>query len=272
MQIHDTLKAEFRNANLLGVLAVGILSGWGKLAQAVPPSAILDSSVGKPPYQALASASGGLEAALGWESLRRSFRGKPPTVILSEGPPPRSPLSPALGAANSAFFYVYADHNSRGNPFQPIGYMGDHRDVRIDDQNREDPADGLTCTKVSYGPYQSDGQGWAGVYWLDPKTNWGYKPGGYNLSGMRRLTFWARGAKGGEQIAVFKVGGVAGPHADTGMAAIGPVWLTKQWRQYTIDLQDINLSKVSGGFAWSTSQFDNIGPIAFYLDDIRYER
>ena len=53
---------------------------------------------------------------------------------------------------------------------------------------------------------------------------------------------------------------------------IGPVVLTREWRQYVIDLAGASLSHVSGGFAWATGQFDNDGPITFYLDEIRYER
>jgi len=105
-----------------------------------------------------------------------------------------------------------------------------------------------------------------------PSIIGGNKSGAYDLSGMKRLTFWARGAQGNECIKVFKVGGIVGNHADSDYAQIGPVYLSKDWHQYAIDLKGVSLTRISGGFAWSTGQFDNDGPITFYLDEIRYER
>jgi len=40
---------------------------------------------------------------------------------------------------------------------------------------------------------------------------------------MKKLSFWARGDKGGEKIAEFKVGGITGEHGDSDSASIGPV-------------------------------------------------
>lgn len=56
------------------------------------------------------------------------------------------------------------------------------------------PHSGETCIRVDY----KDPQGWAGVVWQSPAGDWGDKPGGWNLSGAERLSFWARGARGGE--------------------------------------------------------------------------
>jgi len=259
------------NLKVLCIIVAGIFLGWRESAWAASYiNEITDSSVGKTPL-IIASAAGGFEALEGWNSLSRSFRGKPPTVVLYDGPPPRDRTVHNSDNTAASFFYLYADHGSRVNHFQPTGYMGDYKDVQVDEKNTEDPANGRTCIKITYVPSDEGKEGWAGLYWLDPKTNWGYKPGGFNLSHRKRLTFWARGAKGGEQIANFKVGGIGGPHADTGSAAIGPVWLTKEWQHYVIDLRDTDLSKVSGGFAWSTSGSDNEGPLVFYLDEIRFE-
>jgi hypothetical protein len=253
-------------------MTAGILLGWENFASASTYNQIADSSVGKEPSFVIASAVGGLPELEVWDRLSRSVSGKLPSAVLSEGPPPRSRTALVSNKDAAKFFYVYGDNNSRFNHFQQIGYMGDRQDVRVDEQSLDDPADGRTCIKITYVPsVANERQGWAGVYWLDPKANWGSSSGGYDLSNMTRLTFWARGEKGGEQIALFKVGGIEGTHADTGAAVIGPIWLTKEWQHYVIDLRDADLSKVSGGFAWSTSASDNEGPLAFYLDEIRYE-
>ena len=115
------------------------------------------------------------------------------------------------------------------------------------------------------------GAKWAGVYWQNPANNWGNRKGGFDLNGATKLTFWARGDKGDERIEEFKIGGVTGDYPDTDTAMIGPVILTKEWREYTIDLRGKDLSYVSGGFAWSTNTDVNAQSCTFYLDDIKYE-
>ena len=174
-------------------------------------------------------------------------------------------------ASAKGTFYVYADKGARVNHFAPSGWMGDYGDIKIDDGWKDNPADGLTCIKVSYSAHGTQGANWAGVYWQHPANNWGDKPGGFDLSNMKKLSFWARGDKGGEKIAEFKVGGITGEHGDSDSASIGPVVLTKDWKKYTIDLSDKNLSHVVGGFCWSANRDDNPHGFTIYLDEIRYE-
>ena len=88
---------------------------------------------------------------------------------------------------------------------------------------------------------------------------------------MRKLTFWARGEKGGERIEEFKMGGISGPYPDSATASIGPLILTPEWKQYAIDLVGKDLSHVIGGFAWSANLDNNPNGCTFYLDEIRYE-
>jgi hypothetical protein len=95
---------------------------------------------------------------------------------------------------------------------------------------------------------------------------------GYDLSKAVKLTFWARGAKGGEVINEFKVGGLMGEFSDSDTASIGPVVLNKEWTQYSIDLKGKDMSYCIGGFCWATN-IDANPPegITFYLDEIKYE-
>jgi hypothetical protein len=150
--------------------------------------------------------------------------------------------------------------------------MGDYADLKIDDGNATDPADGRSAFKIAYSGKSSQGANWVGFYWQHPANNWGEKPGGFDLTGMKRLTFWARGEDGNEKIAEFKVGGITGEHGDSDSASIGPVTLTKEWKKYTIDLADKNLSHLVGGFAWSASRDDNPNGFVLYLDEIRFEQ
>lgn len=168
-------------------------------------------------------------------------------------------------------FYVYSDKGNPRNHYIPSGWMGDYGDLKLDDGSREDCADGLSCIKWTYSAKKAQGANWAGCFWQHPANNWGEKPGGFDLTGFKRLTFWARGTTGKEVIAEFKIGGITGTHGDSDAASIGPVTLTKEWKKYTIDLSDKNLSKIVGGFAWAASGDDNPDGFVLYLDEIRFE-
>jgi hypothetical protein len=103
-------------------------------------------------------------------------------------------------------FAVY-DEFSPTNHFVPSGWMGDINSITFDPACKEDPLQGSTCIKIRYQP--GFGQGWAGIYWQYPENNWGDLPG-YRFRGVKKLTFWARGEKGGEE-SEFKVGGIDSP-------------------------------------------------------------
>jgi hypothetical protein len=168
-------------------------------------------------------------------------------------------------------FYVYADRSTASNHFIASGYMGDYGDLKYDGTCKEDPYLGDTCIKITYGGKMTQGARWAGIYWQNPANNWGTIDGGYDLSKATKLTFWARGAKGGEHIEEFKVGGIMGEYSDSDSATIGPVILNKEWTQYAIDLKGKDLSYIIGGFCWSTNIDNNPEGVIFYLDEIKYE-
>jgi hypothetical protein len=175
-------------------------------------------------------------------------------------------------AANKAKeFVVYSDKNARENHYIPSGFMGDYGDVKMNDQSADNPHSGTTCMQFTYSAKKSNGQGWSGVYWQNPANNWGSKKGGFDLTGMSKLTFWARGAKGGEIIQKFVVGGITGTYPDSLSAEMGPVELTDTWKQYTINLAGRDLSYVNGGLSWTTSSDLNPEGCTFYLDDIKFE-
>ncbi len=186
----------------------------------------------------------------------------PAAPSLAEKPTPTGPFKT---------FPIYTDAKSPDNHYTPSGWMGDYGDLRLDDKFMQDPHSGSTSIKISYSPEATQGARWAGVYWQNPPNNWGARPGGYDLTGAKKVTFWARGEKGGERIEEFKIGGITGEYADSDVAGIGPVELTTEWQQYTIDLDGKDLSSISGGFCWATNLDANPQGAVFYLDDIRYE-
>jgi len=183
-------------------------------------------------------------------------------------------------------FDVYRDGDIVGNHYVPSGWMGDTGDIVLNECYRVDTHTGSTAIRVEYtaegnGPHEGcEGEppcNWAGVYWQHPAYNWGDRPGGYDLSGARGLTFWAKGEEGGEWIS-FKAGGIgceSSAYPDSLCPAQpldpAPISLTTTWQVYTIPLSTgLNLNSVVCGFLWAASRQDNPDGATFYLDDIQY--
>jgi len=168
-------------------------------------------------------------------------------------------------------FKVYTDANSPDNHYAPSGWMGDYGDIQLSQDHFDNPRSGTTSMKISYSAARTQGANWAGMYWQNPPNNWGSRRGGYDLTGASKCVFWARGEKGGEKVDEFRVGGIPGEYADSDVAGIGPVILTQEWKRYEIDLTDMDLVSISGGFMWSANVDGNPQGFVIYLDDIRYE-
>ncbi|MBW6513206.1 MAG: hypothetical protein K0B87_00400 [Candidatus Syntrophosphaera sp.] len=159
---------------------------------------------------------------------------------------------------------VFAD--GAPQPWAPSGWMGDYQALSMDAGSRVSPHSGDNCLEFRYAQSSS----WAGVVWQDPPNDWGELPGGYDLTGAKQLTFWARGAFGGE-IVNFGVG-LLGPEkkfSDTLAAKLEAVKLTQDWKQYRISLKGKDLSRIKTPFYWSASGQKH--SLTLYLDDIRFE-
>jgi len=125
-------------------------------------------------------------------------------------------------------FYIFSSKGSRQNHYVPSGFMPNGNCITFSDVWRENCQSGKTCMKVDYDVECSrKDQKWIGIYWLNPANNWGTRKGGFNLTGARKLTFWARGENGGEQIQEFTIGGISGDYPDTDTAVIGPTNIIK---------------------------------------------
>jgi len=187
-----------------------------------------------------------------------------PTASITTPPPP--PVKPSFDS------YVAS------------GYMGDVGDIHITDPYKGTAHSGTSSIQIVY---DANGAGknicdypppckWSGIYWLSPASNWGDKAKGLDLTGYTKLTFWARGEKGGEK-AEFKVGGVkkqqSFAYSDSiqDPATTNVIQLSKDWEQHAIDLKGKDLSHVIGGFAWVTTQSQNPDGATIYLDDIQFE-
>ena len=196
---------------------------------------------------------------------------KPETAVLS-----KSSKSIEEASTETIFqpFYIYSDKDSFRNHYIPSGFMPNGRCITFNDGWKENCYSGETCVKVVYDlTCSAADQRWAGIYWLNPANNWGQQKGGFDLTGATKLTFWARGQEGGEKISEFTVGGITGNYPDSTKAMLGPVILTPEWKEYTIDLRGKDLSYISGGLAWTANmECHESAMCVFYLDDMRFEQ
>jgi hypothetical protein len=112
--------------------------------------------------------------------------------------------------------------------------------------------------------------GWVGVAWQHPANDWGKQPGGFNLTGAKKLTFWARGKEGGESLD-FGIGLLEKDvkYYDTVKAELKGIELEKIWNQFSIDLEKADLTRIKTAFVWTLNSKG--WPITFYLDDIQFE-
>src|SRR5687768_5450061 len=144
--------------------------------------------------------------------------------------------------------------------------MGNVEAIGMDEKSTVNPTAGAVCMKLQYKAKD----GFGGVVWQSPANDWGDRPGGLDLTGAKRLTFWARGEEGGESV-TFKLGviGADKPFPDSGSASLDDVKLTKEWKRYEIDLSGKDLTCIKTGFVWVVGAKGK--PLTFYLDDVRYE-
>jgi hypothetical protein len=153
--------------------------------------------------------------------------------------------------------------------FFPSGWMGDGeaggKYLSVSKIGANVNGKNKIATKITYrrGP-----NGWAGIYWQHPDKNWGERPG-LDLTGARKITFMARGEKGGE-VVEFLAGGIKGQHADSFKKSIGDTLLTPAWQAFEIDLEGLDLRNVVGAFAWS-APIPESGELTFYVADIQIQ-
>lgn len=226
--------------------------------------------------------------------IRTSIRATTPTSA------PISPRTEPIDTAKLPYFAIYTD-SQETSPFTPTGHMGDLGDIRINENCRATKHTGSTSIRVEYDPRgDGDEQGnhmcrmgitssltckWAGVYWLHPADNWGQICDvGYNLTGFRKLSLWARTEE--QPVTVqFLVGGVGWgvpneppcPDSLREPKRTGWIELGEKWKLIEISLDGADLGYVIGGFAWVTNWDVNEvspgrAPFVFYLDDVRFER
>ena len=159
---------------------------------------------------------------------------------------------------------VYGEDGT-GGFWAPSGVMPPENSLAIDSRCKTKPHTGETCMKISY----NSGGNWAGLMWQHPENDWdNNSPGGFDLTGAKQLSFWARGDEGGEKVKISLGGPLEGKYPNTASADLGEIVLTKKWKEYTVSLNGKDLRRIKNPFTFAVA--GNGFPFHFYLDDISY--
>ena len=181
--------------------------------------------------------------------------------------------------------YVYKDFADSENHFTQKAKMWGNDPDLIRDLNenwRDDPHSGLSCIRCEQLAAPQDWGGWLFLNGIlpegstEPELNDGKTDvQGLNLSGAQELRIWARGEDGGEKVEFFTCGfGRGDPSVKFRDSAdkktLGTVTLTKDWKEYVIDVSREDMSYIVLGFGYVISGAGGAGEKEFYLDDIRF--
>lgn len=167
--------------------------------------------------------------------------------------------------ARKATLPVAVDDESGKGPFAPSGWMGNVKSMKLNALSKDDPHEGKSCVRIDYAAPD----GWAGIVWQNPANDWGDRAGGLDLTGAKSLSFYARGAAGGEVVSVeFGILGKDKKFSDTGRGKLERIALTKDWKKYEIPLAGQDLSCIKTGFSVVIAGQGK--PVTLWLDDIRY--
>lgn len=119
----------------------------------------------------------------------------------------------------------------------------------------EKPHSMPNCMKIEYKPkIHSDAE----IIWPLIDNNNSLS----SLTNISKVTFWARGEKGGERAEFY--------FADKSLST-GLVVLNDDWEIYSINLTGINQELVKKGFAYATNRYQNPVGSIIYIDDIKFE-
>lgn len=140
----------------------------------------------------------------------------------------------------------------------------------------QSPATAPNCERWEYLPPTGwERQGWIGVAWQGPQpNNWGQVKGlDFSSRGFTRLTFLARGERGGESLAV-RSGGCTAPGAlypASHDQTLGMIVLKPTWERFVIPLQGCDLSNTCSVFSFTVNRTMAPEGCVFYLDEIALE-
>ncbi|MFK7972383.1 MAG: glycoside hydrolase family 2 TIM barrel-domain containing protein [Bacteroidia bacterium] len=160
-------------------------------------------------------------------------------------------------------FYVYKDNQNL--PYAPSGYMGNYESMKVDLNNTQEVHNGSTAIKISYNAKAN----WYGLALVDPANDWGDILGGYNISGAKTFSFWAKASDTQIKATIgFGLIGKDQKFPDTGKKSV-EIALTKEWKRYTIKTKKLDLSCIRSGLVIFSSS--NGFRHDIFIDDVVFE-
>jgi len=177
----------------------------------------------------------------------------------------RGAVRVGLGAKAKLPLTIY-DEAGNSLPYVPSGWMGNAGAMKLDLNCSINPHSGSTCIKWDY----SAADNWGGIAWQSPEGDWGDKPGGYDLTGARKLVLWARGKTGGEVVS-FGLGLIKSDKKFPDTATVEPTkrTLTTEWQKIEMPLMDKDLTRIKVGLVMIVNGQSQ--PATIFLDDITIE-
>ncbi|MBN1897765.1 MAG: hypothetical protein JW827_03225 [Spirochaetes bacterium] len=165
-------------------------------------------------------------------------------------------------------FYIYSNAESKLDRGIPSGWMGDIRDIRMDNRWDKNTRSGSSALRVTYTA-AGEGDGWAGLYFQsNPNNYWISIRGGYDLTPAKKVYFYARG-KHGNEVVEFSMNRTRQQNPKDSKTS-KKIVLSKEWKKYEIDLSCLELKDIAGGFGFVLYAKDNPDGCTFYVDDVYY--
>ena len=140
-------------------------------------------------------------------------------------------------------FYVYKDNSNL--PYVLAAYMGDYKTIDVNLNNTGTVKAGKNAIKISFKGKNE----WYGLGFVDPANDWGDILGGYNISGAKTFSFWAKASYDNLKVkagfGLIEKGDKPFPDSSKKIEELS---LTTQWKKYSIKLKKLDLNCIRSGF------------------------
>lgn len=160
-------------------------------------------------------------------------------------------------------FYVYKEGDKL--LYTPSGLMGNYQDLTVETKDKKSPYTGEFSIRISY----NSNSNWYGVAMVNPADDWGSIDGGYDISGAKTYSFWARTS---EKNVKAKIGfGMIGrdkKFPDTARLE-KEFKLSTKWKKYSFNLKKLDLTRIRTGFVLFSGGIGK--PYEIFIDDIVFE-
>jgi hypothetical protein len=179
---------------------------------------------------------------------------------------------------------IYVDGDSAGNAWVSRGLLwSGQSDLTLDEYCEDSPHSGVHCARVRFTPGSVGA--WKGYAFLNgtltadqriPTPDFGTSPtAGIDVTGARKITFWARSKSptpATVEFFAFGIGHPSAPYRDSApKISLPPITLTSDWKEYTISIPtNLSLTRVIGPFGFVASQTRNPTAVEFDIDDISF--